>query len=92
MIHGRWYLPTWTRMSMCEAGVSRDLASHWHPLPFDSEPARAYGRMYTALRARGRTDRRRAADLLIAATALANGLPRPPGIPRISPAWPPLSS
>ena len=50
-------------------------ASRWDPLPFDAEAARAYGRMYAALRARGRTGRRRVADLLIAATALAKGLP-----------------
>ena len=50
-------------------------AAHWDPLPFDAEAARAYGRMYAALRARGRSGRRRIADLMIAATALANGLP-----------------
>ena len=50
-------------------------ASHWDPLPFDAEAARAYGRIYAALRTRGRTGRRRVADLLIAATAVANGLP-----------------
>ncbi len=47
----------------------------WDPLPFDADAARAYGRVYAAARARGRTGRTRLADLLIAATALAHGLP-----------------
>ena len=50
-------------------------ATHWDPLPFDARSARAYGRIYAALRASGRSGRRRTADLLIAATALANALP-----------------
>ena len=37
--------------------------------------SRAYGRIYSAVLAAGRQPRRRAADLLIAATALAAGLP-----------------
>jgi predicted nucleic acid-binding protein len=45
------------------------------PLPFDVEAARAYGRIYAAVRAHGRTPRRRLADLLIASVALANDLP-----------------
>ena len=45
------------------------------PLPLDVEAARAYGRVYAAVRAHGRNPRRRFADLLIAAVALANGLP-----------------
>jgi predicted nucleic acid-binding protein len=45
------------------------------PLPFDVEAARAYGRIYAAVRASGRTPRRRLADLMIAAVALANDLP-----------------
>jgi predicted nucleic acid-binding protein len=45
-------------------------------LPFDADAARAYGRVYAALVAAGRKARgRRARDLLIAATALANDLP-----------------
>lgn len=43
--------------------------------PFDAAAARAYGRVYAATLAAGRRARgRRAPDLLIAATALANGL------------------
>jgi hypothetical protein len=47
----------------------------YHPLPFDSEAARQYGPVYAAVRAAGRTPRRRLADLLIACVAIANGLP-----------------
>lgn len=46
------------------------------PLPFDTAAARAYGRIYAAVVSRGRKARgRRAVDLLIAATALAEDLP-----------------
>jgi predicted nucleic acid-binding protein len=47
----------------------------WEPLPFDADAARAFGRVYAAARAGGRTGRARLADLLIAATAASNGLP-----------------
>jgi predicted nucleic acid-binding protein len=46
------------------------------PLPFDTAAARAYGRVYSATRSRGRKPRgARAVDLLIASIALAHGLP-----------------
>lgn len=45
------------------------------PIPFDAMAARAYGRIHAAVLARGRSPRGRFADLLIAATALAAGLP-----------------
>jgi predicted nucleic acid-binding protein len=46
------------------------------PLPFDGDAARAYGRLFAAVMAQGRKARgARAVDLLIAATALAAGLP-----------------
>jgi predicted nucleic acid-binding protein len=46
------------------------------PLPFDTEAARAYGRIYAAVVAAGRKARgARAVDLLLAATASAAGLP-----------------
>jgi predicted nucleic acid-binding protein len=44
-------------------------------LPLDIEAARAYGRVYAAVVAHGRNPRRRVADLLIAAVAVADGLP-----------------
>jgi len=53
----------------------QQLESWVEPLPFDGDCARAYGRIYAAVLAAGRQPRRRAADLLIAATALAAGLP-----------------
>lgn len=45
------------------------------PLPFDSSAARAFGRVAAALRHAGRKPAARAYDALIAATAVANGLP-----------------
>lgn len=46
------------------------------PLPFDTDAARAYGRVFSTVMAAGRHARgARAVDLLIAATALAAGLP-----------------
>jgi predicted nucleic acid-binding protein len=48
----------------------------FEPLPVDASVARAYGRIYAAIVASGRKARgRRAVDVLIAATALAAGLP-----------------
>ena len=45
------------------------------PLPFGVDAARAYARIFAAVREAGREPRRRAGDLLIAATALAEQLP-----------------
>ena len=53
----------------------QQLESWVEPVPFDGDCARAYGRIYAAVLAAGRQPRRRAADLLIAATALAAGIP-----------------
>ncbi len=50
-------------------------AGTWDPLPFDNAAARAYGRIYSALLRRDPVGRRRIADFLIAAVALANDLP-----------------
>jgi len=48
----------------------------FEPLPVDADVARAYGRVYAAAVGGGTKARgRRALDLLIAATALANDLP-----------------
>ena len=49
-------------------------AATWDPLPFDTDAARAYGRVFAAVKAAGRTSRSRLADLLIASTAAANEL------------------
>ena len=45
------------------------------PIPFDGDCARAYGRISAAVLTAERHPRQRAVDLLIAATALASGLP-----------------
>jgi tRNA(fMet)-specific endonuclease VapC len=47
----------------------------FHPLPFDSAAARSFGRVAASLRSSGRKSRARAFDVMIAATAIANGLP-----------------
>lgn len=49
--------------------------SDFDPLPFDVPAARAFGRVALALRKSGRAVKPRAYDVMIAATALANGLP-----------------
>ena len=46
----------------------------FEPIAFDSMAARSYGQMVAAVAEHGRSHRRRTADLLIAATAHANGL------------------
>ncbi len=48
-------------------------AATWQSLPLNDDAARLYGRVFAATRAVG-TSRTRVADLLIAATAAANGL------------------
>ena len=45
------------------------------PLPFDAAAARAFGQVAASLRRSGRKRAARAFDALIAATAMANGLP-----------------
>jgi len=45
------------------------------PLPFDASAARAFGRVAAELRRAGRKDRPRSFDAMIAATAIARGLP-----------------
>lgn len=45
------------------------------PLPFDAASARAFGRVASSLRRSGRKPAARALDALIAAIAVANGLP-----------------
>lgn len=49
--------------------------SDFDPLPFDVPSARAFARVALALRQSGRAVKPRAYDAMIAATALANGLP-----------------
>jgi predicted nucleic acid-binding protein len=47
----------------------------FEPVPFDAAAARAYGQISAQLRQRGRRVKARAFDALIAATAIAQGLP-----------------
>lgn len=47
----------------------------FEPLAFDASAARAFGRVAASLRRSGRKATARAYDAMIAATALANGLP-----------------
>jgi len=47
----------------------------FHPIPFDADAARAFGRVAASLQAAGRTVRSRSYDAMIAAVAVANELP-----------------
>jgi predicted nucleic acid-binding protein len=52
----------------------QEVEATFEPLPFDVGAARSYGQVVAAIVESGRSHRRRVADLLIAATAHANGL------------------
>lgn len=52
----------------------QQLEATFEPLPFDATAARSYGQVVAAVIETGRSHQRRIADLLIAATAHANGL------------------
>ncbi|MEU3949389.1 type II toxin-antitoxin system VapC family toxin [Streptomyces sp. NPDC029526] len=49
--------------------------NEFDPIPFDAEAARIYGRICAAVISAGRKSRRRVADLMIAAIAVAENLP-----------------
>ncbi len=49
--------------------------SEFDPVPFGAEAARIFGRVTASVVAAGRKPRRRIADLMIASTAMAEGLP-----------------
>ncbi len=49
--------------------------NEFDPIPFDAEAARIYGRVAAAVIGAGRKPRGRVADLMIAATAIAETLP-----------------
>lgn len=55
--------------------ILQRVESEFDPIPFDAEAARIYGRVTAAVVAIGRKPRRRIADLMIAATAIAQDLP-----------------
>ncbi|MFA4841122.1 MAG: type II toxin-antitoxin system VapC family toxin [Agrococcus sp.] len=52
----------------------QEVESRFEPLPFDAAAVTSYGLVVAAVVSAGRTPRSRLADLLIAATAHANGL------------------
>lgn len=55
--------------------VLQHVEATFDPLPYDQGAARLYGQICAAVRASGREPRRRASDLMIAATAASNQLP-----------------
>jgi len=55
--------------------VLQQVEADFDPIPFDAAAARAFGRVAAELRASGRKASARAYDVLIAATAVAQGLP-----------------
>lgn len=55
--------------------VLQRVENEFDPIPFDAEAARIYGRICATVISVGRKPRRRVADLMIAATAVAAGLP-----------------
>jgi predicted nucleic acid-binding protein len=56
-------------------GVLQQVEATFDPLPYDQAAARLYGQIAAAVRAAGREPRKRASDLMIAATAASNQLP-----------------
>jgi hypothetical protein len=55
--------------------VLQHVEATFDPLPYDQGAARLYGQICAAVRVAGREPRKRAADLMIAATAASNQLP-----------------
>jgi hypothetical protein len=55
--------------------VLQYVESTFDSLPYDQDAARLFGQICAAVRAAGRESRKRASDLMIAATAASNGLP-----------------
>ncbi|HXT90615.1 MAG TPA: type II toxin-antitoxin system VapC family toxin [Trebonia sp.] len=56
-------------------GVLQHVEATFDPLPYDPAAARLFGQISAAVRAAGREPRKRASDLMIAATAASNQLP-----------------
>jgi predicted nucleic acid-binding protein len=55
--------------------VLQHVEATFDALPYDQAAARLYGQVCAAVRAAGRQPRKRASDLMIAATAASNDLP-----------------
>ena len=56
-------------------GVLQHVEATFDPLPYDQAAARLFGQISAAVRAAGREPRKRAPDLMIAATAASSQLP-----------------
>lgn len=56
-------------------GVLQHVEATFDPLPYDQGAARLFGQICAAVRLAGREPRKRASDLMIAATAASNRLP-----------------
>jgi predicted nucleic acid-binding protein len=72
------YGPHATDDPMKRAGrvaVLQHVEATFDPLPYDPGAARLYGQICASVRASGREPRKRASDLMIAATAASNQLP-----------------
>jgi predicted nucleic acid-binding protein len=61
--------------------VLQHVEATFEPLAYDHQAARLYGQICAAVRVAGRQPRKRASDLMIAATAASNGLPLYTGNP-----------
>jgi hypothetical protein len=55
--------------------VLQQAEADFHPLPFDNDSARAFGRVAASLRSAGRKVQARSYDAMVAATAIAHQLP-----------------
>jgi len=55
--------------------ILQRVENEFDPVPFDAEAARIFGRVTAAIVASGRKPRSRGVDLMIASTAIAEGLP-----------------
>jgi predicted nucleic acid-binding protein len=64
-----------TAITLGELSYGQHVEATFDPLPYDQGAARLYGQICAAVRIAGREPRKRAADLMIAATAASNQLP-----------------
>ena len=71
--------------------VLQQAEADFDPLPFDAAAARSFGRVASALREAGRKPQARSYDAMIAAVALARGLPLYTANPDDFPALPGLA-
>ncbi len=61
--------------------VLQQAEADFEPLPFDDRTARAFGRVAASLLTSGRTVKARSYDAMVAAIAIANGLPLYTAVP-----------